>query len=69
MSERDVAAEAVMALVQRGLLPATPEAIRQVADTTRIPVTCLRDAWRRIQIRGYQPPGAPLRHRTANRPK
>lgn len=56
LTDADVAAEACMCLVVNGILPHTPETIAKIAEATRLPVRTLRDAWRRIDTRGYRPP-------------
>ena len=55
-SELEVAAEAVMQVVDSGLLPKTPQVVANVAAATGIAVGELRAAWRRIQDYGYTPP-------------
>lgn len=55
-TETEVAAEAVMAVVESGLIHKDARTIANVAAITSIPVAALRDAWRRIQDRGYRPP-------------
>lgn len=55
-TEVEVAADAIMAVFETGLMGSGAERLVRVAEITGIPVPELRAAWERIKRRGYRPP-------------
>lgn len=55
-TEVEVAADAVMALFDSGIIGNSAHTLARVAEITCIPVSELRAAWERIKRRGYRAP-------------